>query len=148
MTNSIEFQIKERPGFPVKIGEIELWFDDSIENLSNFFDAQKELIEKENKIAEEYQKYKDIDEESMDTKTAKKILELKKESVCGYYDSVFGEGSFKKVYEKYPYVSELEELVMPISNSINETIIKKEKDRTKMIEEKKQKALKKKANMK
>ena len=34
---SIQIEIK-RTGFPVKLGEVELWFDTSLENLTRFFD--------------------------------------------------------------------------------------------------------------
>lgn len=34
---SIQIEVK-RSGFPVKLGEVELWFDTSIENLTRFFD--------------------------------------------------------------------------------------------------------------
>lgn len=33
---SIQIEVK-RSGFPVKLGEVELWFDTSIENLTRFF---------------------------------------------------------------------------------------------------------------
>lgn len=145
MAKAIIFNIDEKRGFPVNIGEVELWFDDSLENLSKFFDARKEMEKNDQEINKELGKYEGADVDSLDTKTAQKILELKKESVAGFYDSVFGEGSFKKIYKKYPYTQELEDLITPISESISERIIEREQERTKTVEEKMDEALAKKA---
>lgn len=133
MTNGLHFPIDEKQGFPVKIGEVELWFDDSFENLSNFFDVAKKVREEENEIEEQLKKYQDVDETTMDTKTAKEIMELKKKSVAGFYNGAFGKGSFEKVYEKYPYINQLESLIIPISESINETFGKREQEKAESI---------------
>lgn len=131
--SGIQIDIK-RSGFPVKIGEVELWFDDSLENIVKFFDAEKKLQEKDLEIAEKLKKYEDVDETTMDTKTANKILELKKESIASFYDETFGEGSFKKVYDKYPHVDELESIIVPISKAISDAAIERQNKRMKQAE--------------
>ena len=131
--SGIQIDIK-RSGFPVKIGEVELWFDDSLENIVKFFDAEKKLQEKDLEIAEKLKKYEDVDETTMDTKTANKIMELKKESIAAFYDETFGEDSFKKVYEKYPHVDELEAIIVPISKAISDAAIERQNKRMKQAE--------------
>ncbi|MCF3942212.1 hypothetical protein [Oceanobacillus alkalisoli] len=131
--SGIQIDIK-KTGFPVKVGEIELWFDDSMENLANFLDAEKKLQENDLKIAEKMKKYNDIDEESMDSATANKIVELKKESISAFYEEAFGEGSFNKIYEKYPDVIELENIVVPIGKAIMDTVLERENKRMKRAE--------------
>lgn len=124
----------QRTGFPVRIGEVELWFDDSMESLSNFFDAEKKLQEKDLEIAEKLKEYEDVDESAMDTVTAHKILELKKESISAFYENVFGEGSFDKIYNNYPDINELENIIVPIGKSISDMILERESKRVKKAE--------------
>ncbi|MCG5104451.1 hypothetical protein [Oceanobacillus alkalisoli] len=131
--SGIQIDIK-KTGFPVKVGEIELWFDDSMEKLANFLDAEKKLQENDLKIAEKMKKYNNIDEESMDSATANKIVELKKESISAFYEEAFGEGSFNKIYEKYPDVIELENIVVPIGKAIMDTVLERENKRMKRAE--------------
>ena len=40
--SEIKIELK-RTGFPVKIGEVELWFDTSQESLMRFYDLEEEI---------------------------------------------------------------------------------------------------------
>ena len=97
----------KRTGFPVKIGEIELWFDSSIENLKKFFNIDKlaaERLEQTKKMAESIVLPEEINEETvkaMDKQTIDDAFSVNKEFIAIQYDLIFGEGTFEKIYEKY-----------------------------------------------
>ena len=104
---SIQIEIK-RAGFPVKLGEVELWFDTSLENLTRFFDFndevakrfndyQKELIERSNNG-----EFDNIKEGIVDKQVADEALALEKKATEIKYDVLFGDGTFNKLYEVYP----------------------------------------------
>ncbi|GEN87253.1 hypothetical protein [Oceanobacillus sojae] len=99
----------QRTGFPVKIGEIELWFDSSYENLVNF----SKVADKAQKEAEKnIEEIKNIDIPDDYLEAAKdlpgmheqglKIVEFKKKQTAIEYDFMFGKGTFTKLYKKYP----------------------------------------------
>lgn len=142
----VKIDIK-RTGFPVKIGEIELWFDSSIENLRRFFDVE-EIANKKLKEAQEKAKHihfpDDVDADNIDVKTVDAALDLNKEFIAAQYDIIFGDGTFKKIYKKYPDIMALEDALEPLSKEIAKRIEEQEKKRTKLVEEKKKEALKKK----
>lgn len=147
MTNILEFEVK-KSGFPVKIGGIELWFDNSYEGLVNFFQAKEIIDKKDKEIAKKAKGFEGVDENTLDYETAKKIIDLKKENVSTFYDNVFGEGSFDKIYEKNPNLNELEDLIPVLDIAISKVIIEKENERAKAIENKKNEYLKKKSKKK
>lgn len=142
----------QRTGFPVKIGTIELWFDSSIENLRNFINVE-ELAEKKLAEAKEkakhihfpadltYENVNDIDPETIDS-----ALDLNNEFIASQYDILFGDGTFKKIYKKYPDIIALENALEPIGLAIAEQIGKMEDERTKQIESAKKDYLTKKAS--
>ncbi|WP_062052348.1 hypothetical protein [Bacillus sp. JCM 19034] len=99
MSNEIKIDIK-RTGFPVKVGEVELWFDSSIENLRHFFNveeiAQEKLREAQEKakhihFPDELENIEDVEIETVDA-----ALDVNKEYIAAQYDIVFGDGAFKK----------------------------------------------------
>lgn len=138
MTKPIEIEIK-RSGFPVKIGSLELWFDQSLENIKRFIDLEKvakakleEAIEKEEYI--HFPKESEIDAQ----------LDADKEFVAIQYDIMFGDGTFKKIYKKYPDVLALAEALDPIGFAISERIEEKEKERSRLVQQTKEQFLNKK----
>lgn len=146
---TVKIDIK-RTGFPVKIGDLELFFDSSIENLRRFFDVE-EIAQKKLKEAQEKAKYihfpEDINVETiknMDVKNVDAALDLNKEFIAAQYDIIFGDGTFKQIYEKYPDVLALEEALEPLGIAIAEKIEQQEKERTERVEAKKKEYLTKK----
>lgn len=154
MSDVISIDLK-RTGFPVKIGEIELFFDASYENLATFFDveeiARKKLKEAEDKIKHihfpaELSESNDISE--IDTKNVHAAFDYKKEEIAINYDVVFGDGAFKKIYEKYPDILALETAMDPLFTAIDKRIIEYHEERTSEVEDIKAKYLDKKKNIK
>lgn len=118
---AIQIEIK-KTGFPVKIGEVELWFNASLENLRRFVNID-ELAKK--KLSEVQKKVKlpdEIDTNNLDKKTVDAALDLHKEFIAIQYDLIFGEGTFKKLYKKYPDISALKEALDVAGIAIAERI--------------------------
>src|SRR5690625_2697665 len=142
----------QRTGFPVKVGSVELWFDSSIEHLRRFFDIDK-IVKEKLKEAEEKamhihfpDNFKDYDPEDYTEKDIKNIdaaLDLNKESIAAQYDILFGDGTFKKIYKKYPDIIALEKALDPIGLAIEEKLNELEKERTENVEKIKNEALQK-----
>lgn len=111
---SIQIKVK-RSGFPVKLGEVELWFDTSIENLTRFFDIENEVNNRFN----EYQKkiadksnngeFDDLKKGEISKKTVDEALGLERKATEIKYDVVFGDGTFAKLYKVYPDYEALDE---------------------------------------
>lgn len=145
---AIKFDIK-RTGFPVKIGDLELWFDSSLENLRRFFDIEKIA---ENKLEEISEKAKHIhfpdNSEDLEAEKVDAAFDLQKEYIAIQYDILFGDGKFKEIYEMYPDILALEDILDPIGESISKRIIEMEDERATIVEERKQKYLKQKASKK
>lgn len=93
----------QRTGFPVMIGELEIWFDTSQENLLRFFDfeaeAKKRLTELEKSVVEANL---DQEDEGVSKAVAEKALSLDKAYLEIQYDLIFGNGTFEKLYALYP----------------------------------------------
>ncbi|WP_313430004.1 hypothetical protein [Siminovitchia terrae] len=147
----------QRTGFPVKIGSIELWFDSSLENLKRFFKVE-EIAQQKLKEAQEKAKHihfpDDIEEYELDDFTDEDIkninaaFDVNKEFIAAQYDIIFGDGTFKKIYKKYPDVLALENALDPIGFAITKRIEEQEEDRLKKVESKKKEYLSKKAKKK
>lgn len=140
----------KRTGFPVTIGTLELWFDSSLENLRRFFDIEniaKKKIKEIRKNAEhkhfpEGIENAEIDENNIDTVDA--AFDVTKEYIALQYDIIFGDGTFKKIYEQYPDIVALENALEPLGKAIAERIEKQETERSKEIDKRKQEYLNKK----
>jgi len=151
--SGLKFEIK-RTGFPVKIGDIELWFDSSLENLRTFFNieevAQEKLKEARGKAKHiHFPEDVDIDNiKNVDEKTVDAAFDVNKEFIAAQYDIIFGDGTFKKIYKKYPDIIALERALEPIGIAIAKKIEELEVERTKEVEEKRNKYLNKKAKKK
>lgn len=144
----------QRTGFPVKLGDLELWFDSSLENLRSFFNideiAQEKLKEAQKKAKHiHFPGDIDIDNiENIDTKTVDAAIDVNKEFIAAQYDIIFGDGVFKKIYKKYPDILALEQALDPIGLAIAAKIEEMEVERTKLIEDKRREYLNKKAKKK
>jgi len=135
----LRFEVK-RTGFPVKIGDIELFFDCSMENLRRFFDAE-EIAHKKLEEVQEKAKHIHFPDDEIDKtskNTADEALDLHKEWIAIQYDIIFGEGTFKKIYKKYPDIASLEALLDPIGEGVADNIYAYvdtfEKERAKEVE--------------
>lgn len=144
----------KRTGFPVKIGEIELWFDSSIENLKKFFNIDKlaaERLEQTKKMAESIVLPDEINEETvkaMDEQTIDDAFNVNKEFIAIQYDLIFGEGTFGKVYEKYPDIMALEDALEQVGQAVAHKVEDMEKERHEKSVVKVSDHLKKKASKK
>lgn len=144
----------ERSGFPVKIGEIELWFDTSIENLKTFFNIEEKLKERLKK-AEEKAKNMEIPNEvkpedvnTIGEEVIDAVFDYNKEFVKAQYDIIFGDGTFDKIYKKYPDIAQLERIINVLGVEIAKKIEEEEKERSKLVEKRKNEYLNKKAQKK
>lgn len=147
---TVQIDVK-RTGFPVKIGTIELWFDSSLENLRRFFNVD-EIAQQKLKEAQEKAKHIhfpdeiDVDTiENIDIKTVDAAFDVNKEFIAAQYDVIFGDGTFKKIYKKYPDIIALENSLDPLGHAIAEKIEEQEKERKIEVEKIKNEYLKKKA---
>lgn len=151
--SEIKIDIK-RTGFPVKIGEMELFFDSSIENLRRFFNVE-EIAQEKLKKAQEKAKHihfpDDIDVdtiENIDVKTVDAAIDVNKEFIAAQYDILFGDDTFKRIYAEHPDILALEQALHPIGIAIAKRIEEMEVERSKKVEDKKKEYLTKKAKKK
>ena len=145
----IKIDIK-RTGFPLKVGELEFWFDSSIENLRKFFNID-ELAQGKLKEAQEKAQHihfpAEINEETvsnMEVTTVDASIDVNKEFIAAQYDILLGDGAFKKIYKKYPDIMALEYTLEQLGVAIADKIEAQEEERAKEIEDKKAKYLNKK----
>lgn len=146
---TIQIQI-ERTGFPVKIGTVELWFDSSLENLRRFFNIE-EIAQKKLKEAQEKAKHihfpENLDIETvknLDEKTIDAAFDVNKEFIAAQYDIIFGDGTFKKLYEVYPDIMALEQALDVVGVAIAKRIEELEEERVQLVKKKKLEYLNKK----
>lgn len=135
---SIQIDV-QRTGFPVKIGTIELWFDSSLENLRRFFNVD-EIAQQKLKEAQEKAKHIhfpdeiDVDTiENIDIKTVDAAFDVNKEFIAAQYDVIFGDGTFKKIYKKYPDIIALENALDPLGHAIAKKIEEQQEEREKQV---------------
>lgn len=151
----VKIDIK-RTGFPVTLGEVELWFDSSIENLKNFTYVEEIAHERIKEIAEQAEHVHFPDEindetvKDIENETIEEAFSISKEYIAVQYDIIFGDGTFKKVYEVYPDVFALEDAFDIMADGIAERLEEENKKRTKkyqnakieLLDKKKKKAKK------
>lgn len=133
----VQIEIK-RTGFPVKIGNIELWFDSSVENLRNFFDIEEIAQERLKEIREKaehvhfpkgIENYSIDDFEKKDIEKIDAAFDINKEFIAVQYEILFGDGAFKRIYDEYPDIWALEKALVPIGQEISKKIAEQEKER-------------------
>ena len=135
----VKIDIK-RTGFTVNVGEVELWFDSSIENLKNFLNVEEIALERIQEIAEQAKHIHFPEEINVETiqevedETIEEAFSISKEYIAVQYDIIFGDGSFKKVYEVYPDVFALENAFDLIAAGVEERLEEENKLRTQKYE--------------
>lgn len=152
----VKIELK-RTGFPVEIGNVELWFDSSMENLRRFVNIDEIAKERLTEVSERAKHVhfpKEITDETVEEIPDKDIDEafsINKEFIAIQYDIMFGDGAFKKIYKEHPDLAALEDALDIVGAAITEKIEefaseragKYEKEKLKLIEKKKKKATKK-----
>lgn len=102
--SEIKIELK-RTGFPVSIGEVDLWFDTSQESLMCFYDLeeeiQKRLVQYELDVVTANIGNK-IERDGVTKEVVAGAIELEKKKVEIQYDLIFGDGTFDKLYKVYP----------------------------------------------
>lgn len=144
--NELNIDIK-RTGFPVKFGQLEFWFDSSIENLRRFFDIENVAKEKMKEIegkAKHIHFPEVITENNVEVETIDAAFDIEKEFLAVQYDVLFGDGSFKKIYEVYPDFLALENALESVGKGIAERVKELEEERKERTESIKSEYLKKK----
>lgn len=139
----------QRTGFPVKVGEVELWFDSSHENLVNFFKLAEKVQEESEKHIEEMKNI-DLPEDYLNDlpgahKEGMKFIEHQKKQTAIEYDLMFGKGTFKKLYGKYPDYVSLQNALKAINKAIQDRIVQQEEERAKAIEDETEEIMRNKA---
>src|SRR5690625_2936435 len=133
----VQVEIK-RTGFPVKIGNIELWFDSSVENLRKFFNIEEIAQERLKEIKEKaehvhfpkgIENYSIEEFEEKDIEKIDAAFDINKEFIAVQYDILFGDGAFKRIYDEYPDIWALEKALVPIGEQIAERIKEQEQKR-------------------
>lgn len=144
----------QRTGFTVDVGGVELWFDSSIENLKNFVNVEEIARERIQVIAEQAKHIhfpEEVNEETIrevEDETIEEAFSISKEYIAVQYDVIFGDGSFKKIYEVYPDVFALEKAFDLVAAGVEERLEEENKIRTQKYEETKMSLLDKKKQKK
>lgn len=140
----------QRTGFPVKIGSTELWFDSSFENMKRFFsieDLAKERLEEIREKAEHVHFPDEINEDTIKTVKAEDMdtaFDVNKEFIAIQYDLMFGDGTFKQLYEDIPDIIALEKVLDVVGKSVADKINEQEAERAKEYSSKRAEILDKK----
>ena len=118
----------KKTGFPVKVGEVELWVDTTIEGLRRLSDAKKEAEKELEKLKKKAKGIKipalneDEGVNEAYLKEVDAIMEISKGYLAAQYDSIFGAGTFEKLYSVYPDTTALDEALDPLASAIAEKI--------------------------
>lgn len=110
---SISIELK-RNYIPVNIGEIELQFDTSLENISRLSTLQQDIADRFNKYQLELLErsnngeFDDLKEGVINKQVIDEAFEIQKKMTEIKYDVLFGDGTFAKLYERYPDVEALD----------------------------------------
>lgn len=103
---SISIELK-RNHIPIKIGEIELQFDTSLENISRLSSLQEEIAERFNKYQLELVErsnngeFDDLKEGIVNKEVIDEAFKMQKKMTEIKYDVLFGDGTFAKLYDRY-----------------------------------------------
>lgn len=134
MTEGIQIPIK-RTGFPVQVGEVELWFDSSFESLRRVFNIEELTVQRLEEVKQQATHIHfpaEINEdtvESVKNETIDSAFDVNKEFIAIQWDLFFGNGTFKDLYKVYPDIIALEEALdvvgKHVAQKINEEEIKR-----------------------
>lgn len=138
MTINIELK---RSGFPVKIGEFEFWFDTSNEAMKRFIKINEVVNDKYNAYLKELSdrankgEFDDAKNGEINDTVIDQAIEFEKKKVEIKYDVLFGEGSFEKLYAKYPDYLALDEALDQADTLIGKELEKIQKEREEKAKE-------------
>ena len=110
-----------------------------------------ERLEQTKKMAESIVLPEEINEETvkaMDEQTIDDAFNVNKEFIAIQYDLIFGDGTFEKVYEKYPDIMALEDVLEQVGHAVAQKVEDMEKERHEKSVVKVSDHLKKKASKK
>jgi hypothetical protein len=142
--NPIKIDI-ERSGFPVTIGDVDLFFESTFESLKRFLSIDDAVKERAALIDKMVDELPDMDDpKNMTGETFDKATELVKAQAELSYDLTFGEGTFKRLYKKYPDVWALQEAYDYASIAIADRLVEYAEERTYRMEQAQKDALEKK----
>ncbi|MGX7133086.1 hypothetical protein [Enterococcus songbeiensis] len=139
----MQFDIKVS-GFPITIGNIEFFFGTSVEELTRFFDVQSEIEEKVKPLLQKREKL-EVDVDNLQKRDVEKLIDISNDLNALQYDALLGNGSYEKIYKKYPDAVQLFDLFDPIAEQVAESIENDAKGREDKLAERKANMLKKKA---
>lgn len=111
MTISIDIK---RSFLPIEIGDVELQFDTSLENISRLSTLQQDIADRFNKYQLELLErsnngeFDDLKEGVINKQVIDEAFEIQKKMTEIKYDVLFGDGTFAKLYERYPDVEALD----------------------------------------
>ena len=111
MTISIDIK---RSFLPIKIGDVELQFDTSLENISRLSTLQQDIADRFNKYQLELLErsnngeFDDLKEGVINKQVIDEAFEIQKKMTEIKYDVLFGDGTFAKLYERYSDVESLD----------------------------------------
>ena len=131
----------ERSGFPVKIGEFEFWFDTSNEAMQHFINIDQIVNDRYNaylaEISERSAKgeFDDAKKGEITEEVIGQAIELERKQVEIKYDALFGDGTFAKLYAKYPDYLALDDALNQVDILIGEELKKITEERAKKVNE-------------
>lgn len=131
----------ERSGFPVKIGEFEFWFDTSNEEMQHFINIDQIVNDRYNaylaEISERSAKgeFDDAKKGEITEEVIGQAIELERKQVEIKYDALFGDGTFAKLYEKYPDYLALDDALDQADILIGEELKKIKEERANKVNE-------------
>lgn len=131
----------ERSGFPVKIGEFEFWFDTSNEAMQHFINIDQIANDRYNaylaEISERSAKgeFDDAKKGEITEEVIGQAIELERKQVEIKYDALFGDGTFAKLYEKYPDYLALDDALDQADILIGEELKKIKEERANKVNE-------------
>lgn len=144
----------ERSGFPVKIGEFEFWFDTSNEAMQHFINIDQIVNDRYNaylaEISERSAKgeFDDAKKGEITEEVIGQAIELERKQVEIKYDALFGDGTFAKLYEKYPDYLALDDALDQADILIGEELKKIKEERANKVNERTNQYLQKSQNKK
>ncbi|RJU23414.1 hypothetical protein [Streptococcus sp. AM43-2AT] len=131
----------ERSGFSVKIGEFEFWFDTSNEAMQHFINIDQIVNDRYNaylaEISERSAKgeFDDAKKGEITEEVIGQAIELERKQVEIKYDALFGDGTFAKLYEKYPDYLALDDALNQADILIGEELKKITEERANKVNE-------------
>lgn len=134
MTISIDIK---RSFLTIKIGDVELQFDTSLENISRLSTFQQDIADRFNKYQLELLdrsnngEFDDLKEGVINKQVIDEAFEIQKKMTEIKYDVLFGDGTFAKLYERYPDVESLDSAFDDVDTLLGAELERMAQERTK-----------------